>query len=108
MYQRLAYALLLIVAVISGCAGRGVIGGSHVPGFLYGDTSLPVSAAAGAQSVKEGRACASSVLGWVAYGDASINAAMAAGGITEVAFVDVQIENTLNVYAKYCTIVRGK
>jgi hypothetical protein len=97
----------LVVIAVSGCAGTGHIGGSWVPGGIYSDVLLPV-AAEGQAGDKEGQACATSILGWFASGDASVKTAMVAGGIKEVSSIDVKVDNTLGIYAKYCTTVRGK
>jgi hypothetical protein len=56
---------------------------------------------------KEGRACMDTILGLFARGDASVRAAKAAGGITEVSVVDHSAKNFLNIVGEYCTIVRG-
>jgi len=56
---------------------------------------------------KEGRACMDTVLGLLARGDASVRAAKANGGITEVSVVDHSARNFLNLVGEYCTIVRG-
>lgn len=56
---------------------------------------------------KEGRACARSILGLVADGDASIEAAAANGGIDEVTRVDHHTNNMLGIIGEYCTIVGG-
>ena len=58
-------------------------------------------------SHKEGKACMDTVLGLVARGDASVRAAKANGGITEVSVVDHSARNFLNIVGEYCTIVRG-
>jgi len=42
------------------------------------------------------------------YRDASISAAKAAGGITEVAHIDYSAHSILGVVADFCTIVKGK
>jgi len=77
-------------------------------GILYSDTRMPTALGDGAAAAsKTGQACAKGVLG-VVWGDASIEAAKAAGGITRVAYVDHTQENVLLVYAKYCTVVRGE
>jgi hypothetical protein len=47
------------------------------------------------------------ILGLFARGDASVRAAKAAGGITEVSVVDHSAKNFLNIVGEYCTIVRG-
>jgi len=59
------------------------------------------------KSSKEGKACMDTILGLVARGDASVRAAKAAGGITEVSVVDHSARNFLNIVGEYCTIVRG-
>jgi hypothetical protein len=56
---------------------------------------------------KEGRACMDTILGLFARGDASVRAAKAAGGITEVSVVYHSAKNFLNIVGEYCTIVRG-
>ncbi len=62
----------------------------------------------GALGAKEGKACAQSILGLVAQGDASIKAAAQQGGITKVSSVDHYTKNMLGVIGEYCTIVRGQ
>jgi hypothetical protein len=57
--------------------------------------------------MKEGKACANTIMGLVATGDASISAAKAAGGITQVAHVDHSAKSTLGIVAEFCTIVKG-
>ena len=56
---------------------------------------------------KEGKACMETLLGLLARGDASVRAAKANGGITEVSVVDHSARNFLNIVGEYCTIVRG-
>ncbi len=56
---------------------------------------------------KEGKACMETLLGLLARGDASVRAAKANGGITEVSVVDHSARNLLNIVGEYCTIVRG-
>ncbi len=92
--------------VLGGCAGMGSIGGSMVPGGLYTKSKLPVASVPGSNSL-EGEACATSILGWIATGDASVSAAMANGGISNVATIDYKLDNILGVYATYCTVVKG-
>jgi len=81
---------------------------SPVNGFIYTDVKGPITADSGASASKEGTSCASSILGWVATGDASIEAAMKNGGISKVATVDFNSTGILGFYAKFCTIVRGQ
>jgi len=57
---------------------------------------------------KEGKACAQSILGLVATGDASVSAAKANGGITTVSVIDHTAKNILGILGDWCTVVRGK
>jgi hypothetical protein len=59
--------------------------------------------------VKTGRACAHGVLGLVAWGDASQEAAAQNGGITKVYAADETRTGILTfIYRKYCTVVSGE
>jgi hypothetical protein len=80
----------------------------HTPaiGLLYTEVRGPIDAN-GAIGAKEGRACAQSILGLVAQGDASIQAAAAAGGIKNVTTVDHYSRSILGIIGDFCTIVRG-
>ena len=60
----------------------------------------------GKQGSRTGRACATSVLGLVASGDASIKAAAKNGRITNITSVDHETKWTL-LFGEYCTIVHG-
>lgn len=87
-----------------GCA----MASSPVSGFIFMDVKGPIAADAGASASKEGKACANSILGWIATGDASIEAAMKNGGISRVATIDHNSTGILGFYATFCTIVRGQ
>jgi len=56
---------------------------------------------------KEGKACAESILGLIARGDASIEAAAKEGGITTVTTVSHHTTNMLGIIGEFCTIVHG-
>jgi hypothetical protein len=81
---------------------------SPLMGVLYNETKFGWEATQNANVTKEGKACANTIMGLVATGDASISAAKAAGGITEVAHVDHSAKSILGVVAEFCTIVKGK
>lgn len=98
------------MASLTGCAGlafmsRGVIGS---PGELYSDTMANELVTENALSNKMGEGCATSILGIVTTGDASVSSAAQKAGITRVAAVDNKFNNILGVYAKYCIIVVGE
>lgn len=96
--------LFLGLGALSGCAYAF----APVSSGVYGKVGGPITATSQAgPATKTGRACAKSILGIVANGDASIEAAKRAGNITNVVSVDFESENILLVYATFCTIVRG-
>jgi hypothetical protein len=76
-------------------------------GVLYTDVKGPVAATSSA-GTKQGQACARSILGFIATGDASIEAAKRAAGITEVSSVDHHTTNILGIIGDFCTVVKGK
>ena len=56
---------------------------------------------------KEGRACAESILGLFANGDASIEAAKDNNNITKVSSVSQDTTSVLGIFAEVCTIAMG-
>lgn len=96
--------MLLLLVGISGCmAVASPVLGLFYTEAKYGDTATPVAAAN-----KEGKACATSILGLIAMGDASVEAAKTNGGIREVSSVDHSAKNILGLFGEWCTIVRGR
>jgi hypothetical protein len=97
-------ATILVAGLATGCATAGFpLSGSTyagVKGSLYARTL--------GESKKEGKACAHSVLGIAAFGDATIKEAAKKANISEVDSVDFEEFNILGVYGRYCTIVNGK
>ena len=96
---------------LAALAGAGLMSGGiavYPPavGLLYTEGWGPVDAG-GRVGAKEGMACAQSILGLVATGDASIKAAAKAGGITQINSVDHYTRNVLGIMGEFCTLVRG-
>ena len=75
-------------------------------GILYTDMKGPITAN-GTIGAKSGKACAQSILGLIAQGDASIEAAAANGGIKSVTTVDHHSTNLVGIIGTFCTVVRG-
>jgi hypothetical protein len=90
------------VTTLSGCISVA----TPAIGVLFTEVRGPIDAQ-GAIGAKEGKACAQSILGLIAQGDASIAAAAKAGGITNVSTVDHYTRNVLGIIGDFCTIVRG-
>ena len=99
-------ALALALAALNGCAmAHG--GDAMAMGTIYSGYKSSGAVGTAADS-KTGEACISSILGVVATGDASLEAAKKAGGVTQVAYVDHEQFSVLGVYATSCTIVHGQ
>jgi hypothetical protein len=98
-----ALAAFALVAFLAGCA-------TTLPcGAIITDTTLPVSSASGEITYnKVGTSKCRSILGLVAWGDASIKAAAENGKVTKVQSVDFKSDGIFGVYGKYTTGVYGK
>lgn len=106
--------LLGVVMLMSGCATNLYPGGPTPAGALYSNVKSPAPALSiapdpSAKPAKVGTASATAVLGLVATGDASLEAAMQNAGITKVHHVDHQ-ENSflLGLWLKSTTYVYGE
>lgn len=102
------FAKLTIVFAIalsmSGCAYVA----SPLMGAWYTDVKSPVAVTSNTNSSKVGSAGATSILGLVATGDASIDAAAKAAGISTIHHVDQHATNILGIYATYTIFVYGE
>lgn len=99
--------LLVMAVVVGSLTGCAMPSNRLGHGGIYGDAIEPVAATSSSSATKSGTACSSNILGIIATGDASIDAAKKAGGITTVSTVDVETSNILTFYASVCTIVHG-
>ncbi len=98
----LSLAALTALSLVMGCATP------FPTGSIYTGVTMPSAASGNVISAKQGTAECISVLGLVAVGDCSIDAAARAGGITRISHVDFKAKNVLGVYGQYTTIVRGE
>ena len=105
MHRMLAGSALLLL--LQGCATFAFVGQGTAVGFIYTDATTPQHVTDNVLGKKKGEACATSILGVVTTGDASIRAAADAGGIKEISAIDSSFKNILGVYATYCTVVSG-
>lgn len=99
-FAKIAVAVAAIF-LLGGCQ----VASAPVAGIWMQNVGHPVGAGDKVGD-REGKACATSYLGIVAVGDASIKAAAAAGGITRIDSVDAETSNMI-VIGTYCTVVRG-
>lgn len=104
--------MLVSIIFLTGCAS--FYPGGPVPvGSLFTSVRSPVqnlglTLDATAKPTKKGVASAASVLGLIATGDASVDAAMKNGGITRIHHVDHEVNSFLFIYASDTTIVYGE
>ena len=96
-----------VVALCFSATGCALVTRAPVTGFIYLSTQQGETVSSNDIGAKRGEACATSILGWVATGDASVSSAAKAGGITRISHVDSTASDILGVYAEYCTVAYG-
>jgi hypothetical protein len=98
--------VVVCAAFVCGCATPTPVG------FFYTDVKIPVDVTSnqvGKPTVlKVGVSTCQSILGLVATGDASLDAAMKSAGIKTVYYVDWRAVNILGIIGNYTTIVYGE
>lgn len=91
-----------LVTLLSGCA----TGLSPVGVGLLTDVKGPITATT-AQGSKTGTSCATTIIGLINKGDASIEAAKANGSIATVASADYHTKGFYPFFGKTCVSVTG-
>ena len=105
MKLALLFGLALVgIVILSGCSA---IPTGPVIAMVVVDEKGPVSVGDTHAGMKVGVAQAEGIL-VVAYGDASIVAAMKEANITKVHHVDNETFGVLGIYARYKTVVYGE
>ena len=104
MKKILASLTMLAAVALTGCAT------TYPTGCLYQQLNLPVAATGNnyPAKLKVGKSEAKSILGLVATGDASIEAACKIGGIEKIHHVDWEVENILGIIGTYRCVVHGE
>lgn len=102
-----SFVVLVVVAFcVTGCA---MPTGSPLVGTVYTNVTGPVTATASdASMLKSGSATATSILGLIATGDASIETAAKNAGITKIHHVDYNFKSTLGLFSSYTVTVYGE
>lgn len=98
-------AIAILATLTTGCAMSTSV---PVTGYIYNGSKGATAATSNTLGARTGESCATSILGWIGNGDASIASAAKAGGITKIATVDSDNFGVLGIYAKNCTIVTGE
>ena len=105
------YALFLIVAALVACGPVGLPKSGTTP-FYLGVVNVDEGRYVNNEvaDTKVGRACARNILGLVATGDASVDAAKRNGSVSQVHTIDREIFGLriyFPIFAKSCTVIRG-
>ena len=92
-----------------GCAGFLTAPVVPPTAVIYTDMKAPMDVDLNSTSPgsKSGSASTQNILGLVSWGDASVEAAAADGGIGTVNHADYQFFNILGIYSKFTTVVHG-
>ena len=99
------FGLLIAVGLLSQGACVAV---TRVPvGMIFTDAAVNQGVTQNKLGAKTGKACAKSILGLIAWGDASASAAAKAGGVTSITAVDDNFYSILGIYQELCTHVSG-
>ena len=93
----------LACGLLAGCASAA----TPIWGW-YTDVQWSMEVPNGPMGSKSGDAKATSILGIVATGDCSIQAAAKAGGITKVMTVEHNTKNIIGLFAVFTTVVTGE
>lgn len=94
----------LAAFLFTGCAAVK----APLVGTIYTDLQAPFAVTSNSGSSKVGSAEASSILGIVATGDASIQKACQSAGITKIHHVDENVTSILGIYSTYKVVVYGE
>jgi hypothetical protein len=94
--------LCLLLSFFTTCASTG----SGPQPLLFSEHTLTLYST-GSISWKEGSACAYSILGLIAWGDATISTAQEHAYVSKINTIDQRSFTILGIYAKLCTIIKG-
>ncbi|MCX4026037.1 hypothetical protein H0A36_23615 [Endozoicomonas sp. SM1973] len=103
MKKLIMTATIASVAMLTGCA----TGMSPVSVGLITDVKGPITAT-GLTGSKKGEACATTIIGLINEGDASIETAKTNGGISRIATADYHTKGFFPFYGSSCVIVTGQ
>lgn len=107
----MSLGMVAFAASLYGC-GIGVIyqpsGITPTAGIYMETTSGGILHDNGATPTKTGKACGQSILGIVATGDTTVEAAMNNGGIKKAVYTEAYIKSFVwGLYTEVCTIAKG-
>ena len=101
-------ALCGVLWAAAGCFRAPVI---PPTGLLFSQYNAPLTSefdGTPATALKTGEASSTSVLGLVAFGDCSLDAAAGAGELSTIEYCDYSYLNVLGVYQQFTVVAHGK
>ena len=101
-------AMCGVLWAAAGCFRAPVI---PPTGLVFSQFNAPLTTEfdqTAANGLSTGEAASTSVLGLVAYGDCSLDAAAKAGGLSTIEYCDYSYLNVLGVYQKFTVVAHGK
>lgn len=108
----LIVAICGLAVVMTGCAGAGMYGAPIVPapGLFFAQVSAPITTEFHDTAVvmKKGSATAENILGLIATGDCSLQAAAMSVGLKKINYADYTFYNILGIYSKFTVNVYGE
>ena len=108
----MSLGVVLFAAVAAGCSG---VGGYTQPGGLTPTAGIYMETTSGGilhdngvTPTKTGKACGTGIMGIVATGDTSVEAAMNNGGIKKAVYTQEYIKSFVwGLFVEVCTIAKG-
>lgn len=102
-------AVGLVCALLAGCAGVTAAPVMPTPGLFYTSYTAPLDVDVDKTQLgtKRGEATCTTILGLFSSGDAGIQAAARAAGITTIHHADYKTTSILGLFSSYTTIVYG-
>jgi hypothetical protein len=104
---RVAALIAIVAMMLMFLAGCGFVADGPF-GWVYTDTTMPVSMGSAQSASKVGMSCIHSFLGAVSIGNASIESAMKNAGIKSVYTVNKESLSVFGTYTRQCTLVAGE
>lgn len=107
----MSLSVVVFAGMLSACAGVGgytqPAGMTPTAWIFMETTSGGILHDNGATPTKVGKACGTSIMGIVATGDTSVEAAMNQGGIKKAVYTEQYLKNIMGFFVEVCTIVKG-
>lgn len=103
--KKLLFVYAASILLLSSCAMSMM---QPVTGTIYSEVKGPLAVTGNSGSSKVGTAECQSILGAVALGDASIEAAAKEAGITKIHHVDTESKSILGIIAWFKVVVYGE